>query len=77
MSKLIVDVESNLDKDVTMCAHSIPIGEIFTGQTDYGSSVYLRTYSGIVDLKNARNTWTLNINISKYKPTKEAILSIL
>ncbi len=47
-------------KNITIYGKDIPVGTIFTGKIQ-GESVFLKTYSAVVDLKCPNNDWTLSV----------------
>ena len=47
-------------KEITIRGAYIPIGTVFSGDINGGWGLFLRTYSGIVDLQNPTNTWTID-----------------
>jgi hypothetical protein len=54
----------------------IPIGEVFFGSI-IGASIYLRTFAGIVDLRDPRKTWDgLKMTVDHYRPVTSAVLTV-
>lgn len=59
----------------TIRAHNIPIGTIFTGVINIRSQIFLRIYSGLVDLAEPRNTWDmLDFDINNYQPLNVTLI---
>jgi len=63
-----------LDDSVSVNAQDIPIDTVFSGTIGTVrelSSVFIRAFDVIVDLRNPRNTWVLNsqeITVNNYRP---------
>lgn len=64
---MIIKYSNGGQKPATIKSNLIEVGQVFSGEIlGYGDSVYLKSFSRVIDLKNPKSDWEGPVDIHDF-----------